>query len=506
MKIFWLGALFLPITTQLFAQEEDPNEEVVTPEVYPGQDGSTGVYHVRSAYTLPHPGGAFAGNDHFFGDNNYYSPDGRATRGVETRDCLTINLVEGIDFTASSIFRSFKFTSDIDANEPFATLGTTVPSIMEAMKFSYIAQDRSFAIGVEPFFEMKAVLYDFSYDFAHSPFGARLLASRDFRYDKGWPLRIHGNIGYRRDRSAGVITESFAHGFALPSLFPADPALSTEELYNLGLPRSPLEAAVGVFRSDQVLVGFAAEWVTPWVTPFIEYSGEFVVGVAPLSSPQRATLGLRITPRPNYSDFSLDLATDFRLSKDGLMPSAIDGSLRKVSIEPDMLFTVGVGWLFGHRQTLITPVSVQLASAEPELTPATQPVRAEPTTPANAHMFIVGGVSFWVPIQSQIYCTNAESSLCSVKATDAKVPLLFKVSKDNAPQTFSEAGPLGAPLSEEDAKEGSLQGKKVKIWQGSTAAGVYWVARGTLNDQRFELSIEGASAADWAVYSALLTP
>jgi hypothetical protein len=507
MKKFWFGALLFPLATQAFAQDEDDNP--VTPEIYPAQEGSTGVYHVRSAFTLPHPGGAFQGNDHFWGDDNYYSPDGRASRGVETRDCLTVNIEEGIDFNAASIFRSFKFTSDGEGNGPFALMGTAVPSILEAMKLSYIAQDRSFALGIEPFFEMKAVLNDFSYDLAHSPYGARLLATRDFRYDKGWPLRLHGNVGYRHDRSAGVITTSFEGGFELPSLFPADPALNTKQLYELGLPRSPLEAAVGVFRSDQVLVGFAAEWVTPWVTPFVEYSGEFVMGVAPLSSPQRATLGLRLTPRPDYSDLTIDLATDFGISKDAFMPSVEDGTLQAVSVEPDLIFTVGVGWVFGHRETIIAPVTTLQFDLEPELTPESQPLETQiprSKQPPNTQEIQIGGVLFWVPTSSEVFCSGAQVELCSVKAPSVSVPLLLKASKVGVSTVFSGAGPLGTPLLDKDAKESSLQGKKVKIWQGTTASGTYWVARGTIDGVNVELSLEGVSAKDWAIYSAILIP
>jgi hypothetical protein len=508
MQKFWFGMVLFSLAPPALAQEEIEEEEVVTPEIYPNQDGSSGVYHARSAFTFPHPGAAFQGNDHFWGDNNFYSPDGRAARGVETRDCLAVNIVDGVDFTATSIFRSYKITSTPDAFPPYATLGTTVPSIQEALKLSYIAPDRSWAVGIEPFFEMKAVLNDFSYDLAHSPYGARILASRDFRYDKGLPLRLHANIGYRRDRSAAVIGKSVAEfNFTLPPFFPGDPALSTEEMYELGLPRSTMEAALGLFRDDQVLVALAAEWVTPWVTPFFEYSAEFVRGVAPLSSPQRATLGLRLTPRPDYSDFSLDLALDRRLSKDGQMPTALDPTvLGTVSIEPDVIFTVGVGWVFGHRETVTTIVPVQLKPITPE-EPASEPVQPKeeaPVQPKNAQTILVGGVSFWVPEKSEAYCSFAETSMCSIKAPQATASLVIKVSRVGTASSFSDVGPLGAPLQEKDAAKTKVQSKEALVWQGKTATSLYWVARGAEGDFAFEISLEGASENDWTIYSPLL--
>jgi hypothetical protein len=511
MQKFWWSAALLSIVTPAIAQEEasEEEEEVVTPEIYPNQDGSSGVYHARSAFTFPHPGAAFQGNDHFWGDDNFYSADGRAARGVETRDCLSVNILEGFDFTATSIFRSYKLTSTPDAFPPYATLGTTVPSIQEAFKLSHIAQDRSWAIGVEPFFEMEAVLNDFSYDLAHSPFGARILASRDFRYDKGLPLRLHANLGYRRDRSAAVIAKSIEEfNFTLPPFFPGDPALSTEEMYDLGLPRSPIEAALGLFRDDQVLVALAAEWVTPWVTPFFEYSAEFVRGVAPLSSPQRITLGARITPRPEYSDFALDLALDRRLSKDGQMPTTADPTvLGTVSIEPDLIFTVGVGWVFGHRQTMVTNVPVQLTPSgfqEPAIEANPPKEETAPTPPPNSRELRLDGVSFWIPTQSEAVCTFAQISVCAVRAPQASVPLIITVSAAGAKSAFSAVGPLGVPLQDKDAKATNIQGKAALVWQGKTASAMYWVARGTEGNANFELSLEGASESDWAAYSAAL--
>lgn len=512
MRSVWFP-IFLSVSAPALAQEpsEEEQEEAVPPEIFPSQEGSSGVYHVRSAFTFPHPGAAFQGNDHFWGDTAYYQPDNLASRGVETRDCLTVNILDGIDFNAASIFRSYKVASDDQANEPIGVLGTPVPSILEALKVSYIAPDRSFAVGIEPFFEMKALPYDFAYDFAHSPYGARLLGTRDFRYDKGWPFRVHANLGYRRDRSAGVLTRTFSedHGFSLPAFIPPDPPLSTEELYALGVPRSPLEAALGLFRDDQILVGFAAEYLTPWVTPFVEFSGEFVLGVAPRSSPQRLTTGFRFTPRPNYGDFSVDFALDFGLSKKGQLPSALDPSvLRPVNVEQPLIFTVGVGWVFGHRETVVVPVQTQMKpvspTSQPTSEPANLPALPVPVIKREGREVRVAELRVWIPEQSELHCNNISAQLCSVKLAGSNASFVLSAKRQDAQSPFTEVGPTGSPLVESDAKQVFIEKQKAQRWDGQTSGGRYIVLRLSVGEYRYELSVEGATEEELKRYEEIL--
>ena len=88
------------------ALADERGDAPIAPQIHPSKEGSSGVFHVRSAFTFPNPGAAFEGNDHFFGSSEFYSPDRQEIRLVETRDSLTVNIAEGLDFNAASIFRS----------------------------------------------------------------------------------------------------------------------------------------------------------------------------------------------------------------------------------------------------------------------------------------------------------------------------------------------------------------------------------------------------------------
>lgn len=512
MRGFCLSAILaLSLASSATAQEaEYAEEEFIPPAIHPSQEGSTGIYHVRSAYTLPHPGAAFEGNDHFYGSNNYYQPDNRSVRATETRDCLTVNIVEGIDFTAASIFRSAKVAADGNVGQPTGVLATPLPSIPMFLKLAWIAPDRSYAFAVEPFWELRAVPHDFAMDLKGSPIGARFMASRDFRYDRKWPFRVHANLGYRFDRSAGLLDRAKVppHNFSPPNV-PADPDLTTEELYALGVPRTPMEAAFGLFRDDQILVGVGAELLTTWITPFVEYSGEIVLGGLPFaSSPKRLTLGGRITPRPDYGDLTVDLAVDLSLTRRGLLPSAADGTLTEVQVEPGVAYTVAVGWVFGYRK-IPTPVKAAPASSpssNPTTAPVSQPAN-EPLSPplpdGNGMEARVGALSLLLPEGSAVSCTGDAITLCSVRAPGAKVPLFLRAASEGAKSPFAHALPQGVPGANEGAQT-SIAGQPALEWRGEGPEGASRVIRFMVAGVEYEISYEGASPEDARRYDEAL--
>ncbi|MCL4558937.1 MAG: carboxypeptidase-like regulatory domain-containing protein, partial [Deltaproteobacteria bacterium] len=296
--------------------------------------GETGIVMIVSAEGLPAKAMTFGIDGLYFYAKDLLNTSGDTDQRLEGNVSVTYGATDWLEVFLSESNSAHTITNNSTAMDSiYPIFGDLTGGVKATYRVPY-----DIFVGLDAFTRLYTATGAFGYQMRATGFGTRILATKKLDITRDVPIIFDFNLGYKWDNSRYLLS---APNYTI------GPYTTVADLYSSGLPRNEIEYALGVYHSDQVLGAIGLRIPLAYVTPFVQYYTNQILGSSGTGlhydqSPQYIIPGIRFVP---LDALAVDLAVEIGITKIETLPVPDSpGTTTDVTVVPPWTVILGASY------------------------------------------------------------------------------------------------------------------------------------------------------------------